>query len=260
MFRDLHEHMEKQNLREHLWLSAFVGQGSVFGNAIERSVGATPYGDHWGMYCGMEVVLQNGKLVLTSMGSVPNPNADPNSNLDVVTKIGIWLMHNPGGYQPREIIFEHDSDLSAVVDIIRPLRLQIVPLPQVSECCILRAKSKWTANKGQLPEEEVNAIAKKLDMGHWQLVSAVCRVYELSGEDANKQHDVAKNPITSHGFVYLRAFSAGIQELHQVETTARRWGQFRAHTAPIDPVADAFRWNNNTQNLNGIPAPGKNGV
>lgn len=55
------------------------------------------------------------------------------------------------------------------------------------------------------------------------------------------------------------------------ETTAHGWGQFRAHTALMDPVADAFNWNNNAQmqlneaiknalDPNGIIAPGKNGV
>lgn len=55
------------------------------------------------------------------------------------------------------------------------------------------------------------------------------------------------------------------------ETTAHGWGQFRAHTALMDPVADAFNWNDNAQmklnetiknalDPNGIIAPGKNGV
>jgi len=32
-------------------------------------------------------------------------------------------MPNPGGYQAYMITFEKDSDLAAIVDIIRPLRL-----------------------------------------------------------------------------------------------------------------------------------------
>ncbi|KZL83372.1 vanillyl-alcohol oxidase [Colletotrichum incanum] len=398
-FRDLHEHLEKHNLREHLWLSVPVGQGSVLGNAVERGVGATPYGDHWGMHCGMEVVLPNGKLVRTGMGGVPNPNADPSlrpdeqpanetwqlfntgygpyndglfsqSNLGIVTKIGMWLMPNPGGYQPYEITFENDSDLPKVVDIIRPLRLQMVlqNVPFLRHTLLNAAhcgpKSKYTNKEGPMSEEEVDAVAKQLDMGRWQLIGAVygpkpvrdvllsvikheflsipgsrfflpedraresplrarellmqgiptveelrclnwlpnggqllwAPISKVSGQDAKKQHDVAKNLITSYGFDYLGAFAVGMRELHHVigipyrldvpedvtkirqlahklikETTAHGWGQFRAHTALMDPVADAFNWNDNAQmqlnetiknalDPNGIIAPGKNGV
>ncbi|KAJ0306287.1 hypothetical protein COL5a_003727 [Colletotrichum fioriniae] len=398
-FRDLHEHLEKHNLREHLWMSVPVGQGSVLGNAVERGVGATPYGDHWGMHCGMEVVLPNGKLVRTGMGGVPNPNADTSlrpdeqpgcetwqlfntgygpyndglfsqSNLGIVTKIGMWLMPNPGGYQPYEITFENDSDLPKAVDIIRPLRLQMVlqNVPFLRHTLLNAAhcgpKSKYTDKQGPLSEEEVDGIAKKLDMGRWQLIGAVygpkpvrdvllsvikheflsipgsrfflpedraresplrarellmqgiptveelrclnwlpnggqllwAPISKVSGEDAKKQHDVAKKLITEFGFDYLGAFAVGMRELHHVigipyrldvpddverirklahklikETTAHGWGQFRAHTALMDPVADAFNWNDNAQmqlneaiknalDPNGIIAPGKNGV
>ena len=39
-----------------------LGGGSVLGNTTERGVGYTPYGDHFMMHCGMEVVLPNGEV------------------------------------------------------------------------------------------------------------------------------------------------------------------------------------------------------
>lgn len=89
--------------------------------------GYTPYGDHWMMHCGMDVVLPDGTLWRSGMGGIPNPQADPNappheqepnetyalfnygfgpyndgifsqSSLGIVVKMGIWLMANPGGY------------------------------------------------------------------------------------------------------------------------------------------------------------------
>jgi FAD/FMN-containing dehydrogenase len=55
------------------------------------------------------------------------------------------------------------------------------------------------------------------------------------------------------------------------ESAAHGWGQFRAHTALIDPTASVFNWNDNALmklneaiknalDPNGILAPGKNGV
>ncbi|KAM0329305.1 hypothetical protein ACHAQA_004610 [Verticillium albo-atrum] len=398
-FSDLHAYLEANDLKKHLWLSVPVGDGSVLGNAVERGVGATPYGDHWGVHCGMEVVLPNGKLVRTGMGGVPNPKADPSlrpdeqpgsetwqlfnmgygpyndglfsqSNLGIVTKIGMWLMPNPGGYQPYEITFENDSDLPKIVDIIRPLRLQMIlqNVPVVRHTLLNAAhcgpKSKYTDKEGPFTEAEVDAIAKKLDMGRWQLIGAVygpapireiylkvikekflaipgsrfflpedraedsplrarvnlmqgvptteelrclkwlpnggqllyAPISKVTGEDATKQHEVAKRLITSAGFDYLGAFAVGMRELHHVigipyrldnadergrlrklahelieETSAQGWGQFRSHTALMDPVANAFSWNDsalmklnetikNALDPNGIIAPGKNGV
>ena len=44
-FFDLHEYLEKNNLREHLWIDVpDLGGGSIIGNALERGVGYTPYG------------------------------------------------------------------------------------------------------------------------------------------------------------------------------------------------------------------------
>lgn len=127
----------------------------MLGNAVERGVGYTPYGDHYMMHCGMEIVLPNGELIRTGMGALPSPNADPNappheqepnscwqlfnygfgpyndgsftqSSLGIVVKMGIWLMVNPGGYQSYLVTLPRDEDLHQAVEIIRPLRVAMV--------------------------------------------------------------------------------------------------------------------------------------
>lgn len=155
-FLDLHEYLVKNNLRDKLWVDVpDLGGGSIIGNTIERGVGYTPYGDHWMMHCGMEVVLPDGSLVRTGMGAMPNPKADSSkppheqeageswqlfnygfgpyndgifsqSSLGIVVKMGIWLMCNPGGYQSYLITFPKDDQLHQILEIIRPLRVGMV--------------------------------------------------------------------------------------------------------------------------------------
>jgi 4-cresol dehydrogenase (hydroxylating) len=67
---DLYNHIREKGLK--LWLDVpDPGWGSVIGNALDHGVGYTPYGDHFGMQCGMEVVLANGEVVRTGMGALP---------------------------------------------------------------------------------------------------------------------------------------------------------------------------------------------
>jgi hypothetical protein len=85
-----------------------IGGGSVIGNTVDRGVGYTPYGDHFGMHCGFEIVLPNGEVMRTGMGAMPGSNtwqlfpygfgpyADglfTQSNFGIVTKMVIpWDM------------------------------------------------------------------------------------------------------------------------------------------------------------------------
>lgn len=62
----LYEEIEKRGLP--LWIDTpDLGGGSVLGNAIDRGVGYTPYGDHFAQHCGMELVLPNGEILRTGM-------------------------------------------------------------------------------------------------------------------------------------------------------------------------------------------------
>jgi len=110
---DLYKYIQDRGLK--LWLDVpSPGWGSVLGNTLERGIGYTPYGDHFMMQCGMEVVLADGDVLRTGMGSMANSNAwqlfkygfgpyvdglFTQSNFGVVTKLGIWLMPEPPGYR-----------------------------------------------------------------------------------------------------------------------------------------------------------------
>ncbi|KAJ9137169.1 Vanillyl alcohol oxidase [Pleurostoma richardsiae] len=208
-FSDLHNYLVEHGLRDKLWIDVpDLGGGSVLGNTVERGVGYTPYGDHWMMHCGMEVILPDGTLIRTGMGALPNPNADPNappheqepnqtwqlfnygfgpyndgifsqSSLGIVVKMGIWLMANPGGYQSYLITIPRDEDLHQAVDIIRPLRLSMVlqNVPTIRhillDAAVMGTRTEYTSSTDPLNDAELDAIAKRLGLGRWNFYGAL---------------------------------------------------------------------------------------
>ncbi|RAH82718.1 aryl-alcohol oxidase [Aspergillus japonicus CBS 114.51] len=211
-FHDLHNYLVQHNLREKVWIDVpDLGGGSILGNMLERGVGYTPYGDHYMMHSGMEVVMPTGELVRTGMGALPHPESRDGSeskkpetqpwnptaalfpygfgpyldglftqsNLGVVTKIGMWLMPNPGGYQSYLITLPRDQDLHRAVDIIRPLRLtmtlQNVPTIRhiLLDAAVLAPRTAYTDTDGPLSDKALDVIAKKLSLGRWNFYGAL---------------------------------------------------------------------------------------
>ncbi|KEZ46924.1 Vanillyl-alcohol oxidase [Scedosporium apiospermum] len=208
-YKDLHQHLVDNNLRDKLWIDVpDLGGGSVLGNTLERGVGYTPYGDHFMMHCGMEVILPDGSLVRTGMGALPNPDADPNtppheqepntawqlfnygfgpyndgiftqSSLGIVVKMGVWLMVNPGGYQSYLVTVPRDEDLHQAIEIIRPLRtsmvLQNVPTVRhiLLDAAVMGNRIKYTSSPNPLTDAELDEISKKLNLGRWNFYGAL---------------------------------------------------------------------------------------
>ena len=70
-FYDLYDYLQTRDIP--LWLSVPGNSwGSVIGNALDRGLGYTSYGEHTRNICGMEVVLSDGDVVRTGMGAMPN--------------------------------------------------------------------------------------------------------------------------------------------------------------------------------------------
>ncbi|KAI1098321.1 vanillyl alcohol oxidase [Jackrogersella minutella] len=183
---------EIQSRKLPLWIDTpDLGGGSVLGNAIDRGVGYTPYGDHFANHCGMELVLPSGELLRTGMGAMPGPNGADNptwqsfqhafgpavdgifsqSNFGIVTKMGFHLMPATG-HQSYCFTFPRDGDFGRIVDLIRPLAQQRVlgNVPQlrhvVQELAVTgRRKTDYHAGPGQVTREEVRAAAEKMPLG-----------------------------------------------------------------------------------------------
>jgi 4-cresol dehydrogenase (hydroxylating) len=190
---DLYRYIQERGLK--LWIDcAAPGWGSVVGNTLEHGVGYTPYGEHFMMTCGMEVVLANGEMVRTGMGALPGnsswqlfkwgygPYVDglfTQSNMGIVTKLGIWLMPEPPGCTPFMFTFQKEDDIYRLTELLRPLKLaQLIPNAAVTAYATWEAgcqfnRSKYYSGKGPMPESKLKAMVNDMNIGVWNFYGAV---------------------------------------------------------------------------------------
>jgi 4-cresol dehydrogenase (hydroxylating) len=204
-FFDLNNHLRAAGY--DLWTSSpGRGWGSVLGNALERGLGYTPYGDHSAQVCGMEVVMPDGDLVRTGMGAMPEspmwnlykggfgPSFEGmfmQSNYGIVTKIGIWLMPAPEMYYGCWLSLENESDLGPFVDAVRPLRMDgTIPNPCRMSNSLMNAPilslSKYYEGSGPLPADALARLVKDVGVGYWRIPFAVY------GDEAVAEHNFQK--------------------------------------------------------------------
>lgn len=188
-FMDLYEHLQAGDYK----LVASVpdlGWGSVVGNALEYGRGYTPYGDHAASHCGMEVLLPNGDLVRTGMGGMSRsrswhvykygfgPSLDGlfmQSNLGIVTKMGVWLMPRPECYLSGSVCVEDEADVESLIDIVRKLLLDRVienyPVlaNAVSAAASFSTRDRWYQGDGPLPEVAIQSICQETGLGRWNM-------------------------------------------------------------------------------------------
>jgi len=193
-YQQLHDYIRERKLP--LWLSvpAPSAIAGPTGNTLDRGVGYTPYGEHFLNACGMEVVLANGDVLRTGMGSLPKSNTwqvfkwgygpyldgiFTQSNYGIVTKFGFWLQPAPPAYRPFSIQFDDEQAIVAIVDAIRPLRLAGV----IPNACVIshalydapvvaRRADYWT-EPGAISDEAVRRIMKDHGLGAWNVYAAL---------------------------------------------------------------------------------------
>jgi 4-cresol dehydrogenase (hydroxylating) len=189
---DLDKYLRANNIK--LWIDTpDLGWGSIIGNTMDRGVGYTPYGDHLMMQCGMEVVFADGDVMRTGMGAMPGndtwqlfkygfgPVQDPlftQSNYGIVTKMGIWLMPEPPGYEPYMITFPREEDLQPLVEILRPLRLNMIiqNVPSLRnvllDAATVENKRYYYDGDGPCPDSVLKKIMADQDLGFWNFYGA----------------------------------------------------------------------------------------
>ncbi len=133
----LHDHLSQKGHRLWFPCTASSPDSSILGNLLERGVGATPYGDHAAHACGMEVVLADGTVIETGLAHYRNarsryahrwgvgPHLDglfSQSNLGVVTRVGVWLMPSSDSVVAFTLTMERPEQLAEAIDRLRGLR------------------------------------------------------------------------------------------------------------------------------------------
>ncbi|KIW36011.1 uncharacterized protein PV06_11686 [Exophiala oligosperma] len=134
-FFDLYNYIQERGYR--LWPSCpALGWGSIVGNTLDRGFGYTPEGEHSQQQCGMELVLPSGEVVRTGMGAFTGspmwplykggygPSVDGlfyQSNLGIVTKLGIHITPAPVCFMDCEISVPHESQLGLLIKTVGTL-------------------------------------------------------------------------------------------------------------------------------------------
>lgn len=190
-FQQLYDEIEARGAR--LMVSVpDLGWGSLAGNSLEHGLTYLPYGKDFQAVCGMEVVTADGSVLRTNMGAMEGneswnlyrrslgPSLDQlfmQSNFGIVTKIGIWLMPTPEAITHMDVDVFRDEQLAPLVDILRRLRLDgtIEGVPCILNTLLIAStiapRSTWYDGDPTvpIPDEAIDEIAARLDVGRWRL-------------------------------------------------------------------------------------------
>ena len=194
-YGQLYDYLEEHDLPLMLSFSAPSAIAGPLGNTMDRGVGYTPYGEHFMMQCGMEVVLANGDVYRTGMGGVEGSNTwqifkwgygptldgmFTQANYGITTKMGFWLMPKPPVYKPFEVIFDHEEDITEIVEILRPLRISgTIPNSVVIANILWEAgsadvrRADFTTEPGHTTDEIKQRIQDETGLGAWNLYAAL---------------------------------------------------------------------------------------
>ncbi|KAI0839323.1 putative vanilly-alcohol oxidase [Hypoxylon sp. FL0890] len=186
-FGDLYEHCAKNKLK--VWPStASLGWGSVVGNTLDRGMGFIPTGVHHENMAGMEVVLANGDVVRTGQFAMSNspsahitkltfgPSIDGlflQSNLGIVTKMGINLTPQPQAYMACSFDVPEFEHIETIVDVFGELRRNgtlpyVVYVFYIAEWATMFGKhSEWWKGEGPIPDWRLKEMQEDLDTGIW---------------------------------------------------------------------------------------------
>lgn len=237
-YRQFNDHLKAHGHK--LWIDCTDGptNGSVIGNALDRGIGETPYGDHFGNLCGLEVILPTGEKIHTGgqlsglkTWHVHKWGVGPylegmftQSNFGIVTRAGVWLMPQPEAY--NSFVYEvHDpAHVPAVFDAFLELALKGVITAKMHmindfvSITLLTQRGKEQVNqKGCLTETDLAHLRRKYRIAEWSCAGG------LYGTRAQVRHQRAllRKHLGRYGkFTFIS--DARVGYLKQLITLAKR--------------------------------------
>ena len=264
-YRDLNCYLKNHNIG--LWpdSAGTTESASVIGNALDKGRGLTPYADHFGSLCGMEVVLPDGSLLRTG-NTTETPNQVWNlykwgvgpyldglfvqSNLGIVVKAGLWLMPEPEAFD--FLAFEYTKSLDlfpAMIDDLRHLVFQGVlrSRPHLANdfamlCIVSQYPRHLLDGRKSLTAEAMAQWRKEHGVSPWTFG---CGLYGSTSE-VGYQRRTLRKVLGKYGRLWsfgtaLRSDWIGSLAFWVARAGAYWTGKSPAFLAQIRPAADLFR-------------------
>lgn len=163
-------------------LTSFTAQ------TVDRGIGYTSTAVHHQNIAGLEVMLADGDIVRTGHfaqdGNVSahltkfsfGPSVEGlflQSNLGIVTKLGIWLAPQPEAYMSCSVDVPEFEDVEPLVDLLSGLRRNGV-LPNivwvsdmVERLALYGRRADHYDGDGPIPPAVLKQLQKKYDLGYW---------------------------------------------------------------------------------------------
>lgn len=264
-YRDLNAYLKHHQLA--LWSDSAgtTESASVIGNALDKGRGLTPYADHFGSLCGMEVVLADASLLRTgNLTETPNqvwnlykwgvgPYLDglfAQSNLGIVVKAGVWLMPEPEAFD--FLTFEYTQALDLFPDMIDDLRRLVFQgvlrsRPHVANdfamlCIVSQYPKHLLGERKSLSPEAIAQWRNEHGVSPWTFG---CGLYG-SAQEVRNQRRILRRVLGKYGRLWSFGQATRADWTGKVALRAARWGARMTGKSPafldlIKPAADLFR-------------------
>jgi 4-cresol dehydrogenase (hydroxylating) len=195
-FAQLYDHLRA--LDAPYWISPISGpvDASVLGNALDKGAGYTPLANHFANLVGLEVVLGDGRVLVTGDGALPGaktlythkggcgPMLDQlfaQSNYGIVTRAGVWLLPAPSGARGFVFAFPREDDVLRAVDVAGRLKLTGAIPSTVSiandQFCIAVATSEpfpsGTPGAPPIADDNLRELRERFGVGAWNVIGCV---------------------------------------------------------------------------------------
>ncbi len=194
-YQQLYDELDRRGHPLMLDTTSGPPEGGIIGNTLDKGAGYTPYFDHFGMSCGLEVVLGDGRVLRTADGALPGsrtwhlgkygygPFLDGlfvQSNFGIVTRLGVWLMPRPPVIRSFFFLYPDDDDLVEIMERVRPLKLNnAVPtlLKVTSDLYGLGTVTRYPTERSggakPLPDALRRALREEHGLGAWCVSGAL---------------------------------------------------------------------------------------